>query len=147
MEQIQEKIKTMLELMKIGDYRIEAGQEENRIAIYIYDESVVNKANTPHILESINHLAQLFNKKSDHPPIFIDINNYRRERERIITELARAAAKKVLTTKEKVSLPAMNAYERRLIHVELSMHPEVTTESMGMGKNRYVIVRLLDETQ
>ena len=35
----------------------------------------------------------------------------------------------------------MNSYERRLVHVELAIHPDVTTESIGAGKNRYVIIK------
>jgi predicted RNA-binding protein Jag len=39
----------------------------------------------------------------------------------------------------------MNSYERRIVHVELAIHPEVTTESMGVGKERYVIVKPIEE--
>ena len=48
-------------------------------------------------------------------------------------------------TKEKISLPAMNSYERRLVHVELSIHPEVATESAGMGKERCVVIKPIED--
>ncbi|MBI2506918.1 MAG: hypothetical protein HYW00_02165, partial [Candidatus Colwellbacteria bacterium] len=35
---------------------------------------------------------------------------------------------------------AMNAYERRLVHTELAMRPDVTTESVGTI-SRYVVVK------
>ncbi|TSC82531.1 MAG: spoIIIJ-associated protein, partial [Parcubacteria group bacterium Gr01-1014_19] len=73
--------------------------------------------------------------------LFVDINNYRKERENLIVEIAKAAARKVTMTKAEVKLPAMNSYERRLIHMELSTRPDVKSESMGEGKERYVIVR------
>ena len=79
-------------------------------------------------------------KKNQKESIFLDINNYRHDREVLIAELAKAAAKKVFTTKQPVSLPAMNSYERRIVHVELALHPEVKTESAGEGKERYVII-------
>jgi len=113
--------------------------------IFIYDSPNLVKDNLPQIVESWNHLGQLIAKKNNEQPIFFDVNNYRQERESLITELARAAAKKVLQTKEQVSLPVMNAYERRLVHVELAVHPEVTTESFGAGKERYVVVRPIGE--
>ncbi len=73
----------------------------------------------------------------------IDINNYRKERERLILELAKAAAQKAVTTKQAVLLPAMNPYERRLIHVELSIRPDVKTESVGEGRERGVSIKPL----
>jgi len=44
---------------------------------------------SPNNEEALNFVAQ----------IFLDINNYRQERESLIGELARAAAKKVMITK------------------------------------------------
>ena len=76
-------------------------------------------------------------------PVVVDVNNYRRERERLIIELAKAAARRAIATKESVNLPAMNAYERRLIHAELSMRPDVATESVGEGKDRFVVVKAI----
>ena len=73
--------------------------------------------------------------------VFVDINNYRRERENLILELARAAARKAVVTKGEIPLPVMNSYERRLIHLELSSHPDVKTESVGEGKERYIIIK------
>ena len=37
----------------------------------------------------------------------------------------------------------MNSYERRLIHMELSSRPDVKTDSVGEGKDRHIVVRLL----
>jgi spoIIIJ-associated protein len=76
--------------------------------------------------------------------LFLDINRYRQERENLITELAKAAAKKALATKGEIPLPAMNSYERRLVHVALAVHPDVMTESAGAGKGRYVIIKPID---
>jgi len=96
-------------------------------------------------VEAMNHLLQMVAKKQQQESIFIDINNYRHEREVLIAALAKAAAKKASSTKQKVSLPAMNSYERRIVHVELAIHPDVKTESSGEGKERYVIVMPIGE--
>ena len=71
----------------------------------------------------------------------MDVNNYRRERERLIIELAQAAARKALASKSSVDLPVLNAYERRLVHVELATRPDIKTESVGEGKDRHVVVK------
>ena len=127
--------------MGFRDYRVEIKPEEKRSSLFIYDGGNLLKENLPSIVESINHLFQMIAKKNAAELVFLDVNNYRQERENLIAELARAAAKKAVTTKGDVSLPAMNSYERRLVHVELAVHPEVITESVGDGKERYVVIK------
>jgi len=145
MEKWETLIKKILEYVGFGDYRVEIKPDQKRGSVYIYDNSDLVKENLPLLVESFNHIVQMVARKNGEPAPFFDVNNYRQERERLISELARAAAKKVLFTKQKVSLPAMNSYERRLVHVELAVHPEVTTESIGEGKERYVVVKPIEE--
>ena len=133
--------KQIVEFMGFRDYRVDIKPEEKHGALFIYDGGSFLKENLPSIVESINHLFQMIAKKNSAELIFLDVNNYRQERENLITELARAAAKKATATKGDISLPAMNSYERRLVHTALAVHPEVTTESIGEGKERYVVVK------
>jgi len=138
-------IKTTFDLIGFKDYRLEVKPEEKRAALFIYEDQNLVRENLPLVVEGINHLIQMVAKKNSTETIFLDINNYRQERENLIAELARAAAKKALATKAEISLPAMNSYERRLVHVELAIHPEVRTESAGEGKERYVIIKPIVE--
>lgn len=141
MESWEELTKKIAEGMGFRDFRIEMKPEEKRGALFIYDGGTFLKEQLPIIVESINHIFQMIAKKNGNEIIFLDVNNYRQERETLIAELARAAAKKAVATKGDVSLPAMNSYERRIVHVALAVHPEVKTESAGEGKERYVIVK------
>jgi spoIIIJ-associated protein len=134
-------LKNLIEQMGFRDYHLEVDAKEGRGSLFIYENNVFVNENLPLIVESINHIIQMIAKKNQSQTFFLDINNYRRDRENIIAELARAAAKRAAATKEEVSLPAMNSYERRLVHVELAIHPDVTTESVGAGKERYVIIK------
>ena len=145
MERWEQFIRQLIEYVGFTDFRVEVQADTRRGSVFIYDSPNLVKDQLPLIVESVSHLVQQIAKKENEPPIFIDVNNYRHERENLITELARAAAKKVLVTKQSVSLPAMNSYERRIVHVALAIHPEVTTESVGDAKDRYVIVKLLGE--
>jgi predicted RNA-binding protein Jag len=133
--------KNITEYMGFRDYRIESKPEEKRVAVFIYDGGPMLKENLPSIVESVNHLFQMIAKKNALELVFLDVNNYREERKTLIAELARAAAKKAVATKNDIPLPTMNSYERRLVHTELAIHPEVKTESMGEGKERYVVIR------
>ncbi len=127
--------------MGFRDYRLEIVEEEGRGALFFYENENLVRENLPVIVDAMNHLIQMTARKDQERTFFLDINNYRQEREGLIAELARAAAKRAVATKTEVSLPAMNSYERRLVHVELAIHPEVMTESVGTGKERYVIVK------
>jgi predicted RNA-binding protein Jag len=135
-------LKNLVERMGFGDFKAEVDEAHRSASIVIYEQPPGFREHLPLFVESMNHLAQIIAQKRSEPPMFIDINNYRKEREKLLSELARAAARKAVATKEPVSLPAMNSYERRLIHVELAGRPDVMTESEGAGHDRYVTVRI-----
>lgn len=142
--QWEQFIKQVIEGMGFGEYGLELDLEHHHGSVFIYNQPPAFGEYVPGIVEAINHISQMLAQKHGDQPVVFDVNNYRKEREKLIAELAKAAARKVRATKEAVSLPAMNSYERRLIHVELATHPDVITESEGAGKNRYVTIRLTD---
>ena len=146
MDQWEPLLQKLIGLMGFSDYRIEVHPEDRRGAVFIYDSPHLVQSNLPILIESTNHLLALVAKKTEQPPIFFDFNNYRHEREGLISELARTAARKVLATQQTISLPAMNSYERRIVHTELAMHPGVTTESSGNGRERFVTIKPLEST-
>lgn len=134
-------VKDFASRMGLEDYTVDIDAEHGHGHFYIHDHPAAIKENLAALVESVNHILQLVAHKENERPLFLDINNYRKERENLIVELAKATARKVVATKEEIPLPAMNSYERRLAHLELAAHPEVVTESVGKGKNRYVVVR------
>jgi predicted RNA-binding protein Jag len=138
-------IKKLINLLGFNDYTVEVDSEHRHGTIFVHEDQGLIKDNLPMLVESFNHILQLVAKKNNTLPLFLDINNYRRERENLIIELTRATARKVLATKQEIPLPAMNSYERRLAHLELATHPEVTTESFGRGRGRYVVVKPIKE--
>lgn len=143
MEQVQKTIHKMLELAGFNDFKVDFELESRRLTVFINAGEWL-KDWLPKLISDLEYIGRLVAKKSgvEHN-IYVDINNYRKERERIIVELARAAARKVMITKADVRLPAMNAYERRLIHTELATRPDVKTESTGERSDRCVIVKPL----
>ncbi len=72
--------------------------------------------------------------------VFVDVNGYRKGREDELGELARSAAESVGDTHEPVTLEAMPAHERRLVHIALAEHESVGTYSVGQGKERRVVI-------
>ncbi len=140
-EEFKTKIRTILDLLGLKEPSIDFSAENRKIIVFV-NEGEWLKKHLPYLVADFERLANLLAKKHGiEENLFVDINNYRKERENLIVELAKAAARKVLMTKAEVKLPAMNAYERRLVHMELSTRPDVKSESMGEGKERYVIVK------
>lgn len=143
MEQVKEIIQKMIALMGFSDYSVNLDEESNRLTIFI-NEGDWFKSWLPKVIGDFNQIVRTLTSQLNLPHTFIDINNYRKEREMIIAELAKAAARKVVMTKSKVTLPAMNAYERRLIHMELATRPDIATESEGEGVERRVVIKPLE---
>lgn len=140
MEQLQSMIKQLIELMGFSDFSVSYDPEGNRFSIFLNEEERFKKF-LPCFVSDFDYLIRLISKKRNLGQVVIDINNYRREREDLILELARASARKAVVGREEVSLPAMNAYERRLVHLELSSRPDINTESVGEGRERYVVIK------
>lgn len=135
-------LNNILQLMNFKSFELNFWPDIRRINLIINDE-IINKKQIPVLITAFENIFNLIAKKFEQKNVVVDINFYRKERERLIIELAKAAAKKILTTKENVKLPPMNSYERRLIHTEISSHPDLKTESEGEGKNRCVVVKYI----
>lgn len=73
-------------------------------------------------------------------PITIDVEGYKERRYEGLQAFARQMAEQVRDREAPFSLEPMPAYERRLIHLALADHPDVVTESMGLGESRRVVI-------
>jgi len=73
-------------------------------------------------------------------PMMIDVQGYRSRRERQLRQLGRRMADQAIQTGKRQVLEPMPANERRVIHLELRDHPEVTTESTGDEPYRKVTI-------
>lgn len=78
-----------------------------------------------------------------HYPVVVDIEGYKTRRKDKLRSLARSAAARAKRQHSRVSLPPMNAYERRLIHIALAEDDGVTTHSEGEEPSRRVVITAL----
>ncbi len=72
--------------------------------------------------------------------LIVDVQGYRQRREQQLRQLARRMAEQALRTGRRQVLEPMPANERRIIHMELRDHPQVTTESIGEEPRRKVTI-------
>ena len=88
-------------------------------------------------------LKSLLRRKLGEPVyVVLDINDYRKNKEHYVRELARDTADEVSLLKTPKELPAMNAAERRIVHMELQERSDIETESVGEGETRRVVVKI-----
>lgn len=95
--------------------------------------------------ETLDAIQQLTNYTVNHNQskrvrIHIDAENYRAKREESLQRLAVKVAGKVVKYRKNVTLEAMNAYERHVIHTALQDYRGVTTYSTGTEPNRRTVV-------
>ncbi len=73
-------------------------------------------------------------------PIVLDVENYKQRRCEGLRILSNRLAEQVKVRKTPFSMEPMPAFERRVIHLALADHPDVTTESTGFGESRKVVI-------
>jgi len=73
-------------------------------------------------------------------PIVIDVEGYKLRRCEGLRALAGRLAEQVELERSPFTMEPMPAFERRVIHLALADHPDVTTESTGLGEARKVVI-------
>ena len=73
-------------------------------------------------------------------PIIVDVERYKQRRYEALQALAWRIAEQVKAEREPFTLEPMSAYERRIVHITLAEYPDVTTQSIGEGVARKVVI-------
>ena len=93
-------------------------------------------------LSSLQYLVRLIvsNQTKSRESIVIDIEGYKQRRYQALEDFARQMAEQVKVRGKPYACEPMSSFERRIIHVTLAGHPDVTTESVGEGEARKVVI-------
>ncbi len=94
-------------------------------------------------LAEIQHIIKAILRRRIDQPFYIelDINNYKEKKIEYLKETARSLADDVAIDKKEKELASMPAYERRIVHLELQNREDVTTQSIGEGLERRLIIK------
>ena len=103
-------------------------------------------------LNAIQHLAKSVIRSKENmersPFIVLDIDGYRKSQEDKVCRIAEQKADFVRRTGNKIALAPMSPYFRRIVHLHVANTPQLqdlTTESIGEGEYRQIVMRLKDE--
>jgi spoIIIJ-associated protein len=75
-------------------------------------------------------------------PLTIDVEGYKKRRRDSLQRLALYLAEQVKSRRRAITMEPMPADERRVVHLALADNPDVTTQSIGEGENRKVVILL-----
>jgi spoIIIJ-associated protein len=144
-ETVSELLGKMKVTAQVTAHYGEPDDKNNRVPLLVDvngdDLSILigRRAETLNALQYITGL--IVSKELGHSiPLIVDVEGYRSRRENQLRQLARRMAEQVVKTNRRQVLEPMPAGERRIVHIELRNHPDVTTESIGDEPRRKVTI-------
>jgi len=75
-------------------------------------------------------------------PLTVDVGGYKKRRRDSLQRLALYLAEQVKSRRRAITMEPMPADERRIVHLTLADNPDVTTQSIGEGEGRKVVILL-----
>ncbi len=97
-----------------------------------------------HTLTALEVLAYtVLSKDSDHPDlrVHVDAAQYRRRRQERLVRQAEALATQVMKSGIPLEMEPLAAADRRIVHMTIKAMDGVTTESVGEGTVRHIVIR------
>jgi spoIIIJ-associated protein len=146
-EVAKEVLETLIGLMKIiaEVSVVQENTDELPVTLNIEGEDLgVLIGRRGQALASLQYVVRLIvaEKLKVWVPLNVDIAGYKRRRYESLRNLALRLAEQVKRNRRLIMLEPMPADERRIIHLALTDHPDVTTQSMGEGEMRKVAILL-----
>ncbi|MFA5696198.1 MAG: RNA-binding cell elongation regulator Jag/EloR [Bacilli bacterium] len=146
-EEVIEYCKSLLKNIteKMGiETKCEVKNNEDYLKFSLYsDNNSVLIGKGGRTIESLQVIlrSSLSNQLGFRVNVSIDVEDYKEKQLQRIEYLARKIANEVKATGNETKLDAMNSYERRIVHEEVSKVEGITTVSEGEEPNRYIIIK------
>jgi len=118
-------------------------QEAIRVDIDTKKETGLLIGNRGETLNSLQIIIGMicYKKLGEWQRVVVNVSDWRERQEKRLKELAEQAAIRAVDTNDPQTLYNLNASQRRIIHMCLSKNKDVETESVGEGKERYLLVK------
>jgi spoIIIJ-associated protein len=141
----REVLSEILNLMGVkASVDVRAGEKSEETILQIRAENsgllIGRKGQT---LEALQYLVtRIAGERSgaEGPQIVVDIENYRERRRKSLEDMALRLGEKAKRQRKTVTVDALSAADRRIIHAALQDDPWVTTKSLGQGSYRRLLI-------
>ncbi len=77
--------------------------------------------------------------------LMLDVNNYRKNKDIFLKDIALRAGEEVLKSGKNILLKPLNSYERKIVHTTLKKIKNIKTKSLGKGELKKILVKYSDE--
>lgn len=152
-DQLNEILDNILGLLLLeGSYEVEQSNDGFVVSIETKDAGRLIGARG----ESLDGLQLLVNqimsrKKEEGSPagefkrVTLDVGGWRKQKEEELKARAEESGKQVLETKKEIELEPMSAWQRRIVHMVISETNGLSSESVGEGRDRHVVIKVKSE--
>lgn len=129
-------------LMIDGEFEVEENDEGYDLKLQTEESGIVigHHGDTLEALQIIISLV-LSKKLGEFKRVSIEVGDYKKNRSEYLTNLALETKERVLSSNKEIYLPDLKSWERRIVHMLLQDDKEVSSESIGEGKDRVLVVK------
>ncbi len=141
---IEQATKELFEKLEFQAEVRAKNQEDGSVEVDVtMDEPSVFIGENGQTLLEIQHLLRCIVRKKigELSWVLLDINDYKKNRETYLRQLANSTADDVALLRKEKELPAMGASDRRVVHVAISERQDVISESIGEDPERRIVIK------
>lgn len=144
-EKAQKALEDILALMGVKatvEKKISARGDETVLEVHM-DNSGILIGRKGQTLEALQYLvARIAGERpgGEGPQIVIDVENYRERRRKSLEDMALRLGEKAKRQRKTVTLDALSAADRRIVHAALQDDPWLSTQSLGQGSYRRLLI-------
>ncbi|MEG0872517.1 MAG: RNA-binding cell elongation regulator Jag/EloR [Clostridia bacterium] len=143
-QKLEEILKEMFKITGDLDLEYNISKKDNQILLNITGDNVAHligyRGKTIESFQSIIN-SMLQREDEEYAKIFVEVNDYKKEKAEKLKRLANKMADNVIRFRKPIKLEPMSAYERLIIHTQLSTRDDVETESVGEEPRRRVVIK------
>ncbi len=154
--QLSEILDNLLGMLLLeGSYEIEEADESFMVSIETKDAGRLIGVRG----ESLDALSLLVNQMvskkmgffakgelaSGQKRVVIDVEGWRKQKEDELAKSAKVWGEQVLENKKELELEPMSSWQRRIVHMTISEMAGLTSESIGEGRDRHIVIKLKSE--
>lgn len=141
---VSEVLENILGMLALeGSFEVVEGAEEVTVSIEANDPGrlIGFKGETLDALQLLVNQIVSRQNPEEFKRVVVDVGGWRKNKEGELENRARAWAQEVLENKQQIELDPMPSWQRRIIHMVIESIEGVSSESIGEGKERHLIIR------
>ena len=150
-ERLGEVLDNLLGMLLLeGSYEIEETEENFSVSIETKDAGRLIGARG----ESLDALQLLVNQmvakkvgEEGFKRVVIDVEGWRKQKGEELVASAQSWGKQVLESGQPLELEPQSPWQRRIVHMTISEMKGLSSESVGEGRDRHIVIRLKTKEQ